>query len=404
MATAAAPALSVPLKWICVSCIPEVILQGLYTTYPVLVSSMLIRCIVSLVPARHSYYDAIATVLGLWTLWWYYGYSTGYFLILLILVYLLVTVGSVGKRGILVGGVCMVFIIMCELLIVSSAEWHKVRGSFLVMSMKLVSLAYDIDTNINTAGRDHRGGGGGVPSVISYVSYAVFPATTVFGPFVTFNDHLQYTNGTPLSLGWIFCAVRSLSMSLLTLSLSMCLFPFLFEEPFWNKWFAAYSAAASFRYSHYFISFLSEATAILSGIGYKIEPAGTITWSKFRVTYPLDVEVPRSLGSLVNSWNIPMHVFLKNYVFKPVLIRLNYGGAFFFTFLTSAMLHGLNFQLAAVLLSIALYAYTENKFRYKLSKLLDACVKDRPCSHNCSHKHKSYLSVSSLECSVGLCH
>ena len=79
-----------------------------------------------------------------------------------------------------------------------------------------------------------------------------------------------------------------------------------------TRWFSAYSAAASFRYSHYFISFLSETTAILSGIGYEIVPDGTISWSRFRVTYPLDVEVPRSLGSLVNSWNIPMHVFLKN--------------------------------------------------------------------------------------------
>ena len=105
-------ALSVPVNWICVSCIPEVIIQAVYTTYPVLVSSILIRCIVVLVPAYHTLYDVIATLLGLWTLWWYYGYGLVYFMVLLILVYLLCTLGSVGKRGILVGGVCMVFIII----------------------------------------------------------------------------------------------------------------------------------------------------------------------------------------------------------------------------------------------------------------------------------------------------
>ena len=92
------------------------------------------------------------------------------------------------------------------------------------------------------------------------------------------------------------------------------------------------------------------------GLGYSIGSAGTINWDQFRVVYPLRVEWPRSLGSLVTYWNIPMHHFLKNCqwniyadfrliftplsdVFKPTLVHLNYAGAFFFTFLTSAMLH-----------------------------------------------------------------
>ena len=65
------------------------------------------------------------------------------------------------------------------------------------MSMKLVSLGYDIDTSNNT-GRDHHVPNRGVPSIISFISYAIFPATTVFGPFVTFRDHLQYSRRTPL--------------------------------------------------------------------------------------------------------------------------------------------------------------------------------------------------------------
>jgi len=34
--------------------------------------------------------------------------------------------------------------------------------------------------------------------------------------------------------------------------------------------------------------------------------------SEFRVVRPLDIEIPRSLGTVVTSWNLPMHIFLKN--------------------------------------------------------------------------------------------
>ena len=52
-----------------------------------------------------------------------------------------------------------------------------------------------------------------------------------------------------------------------------------------------------------------------------------------------------------------LNIFLQNMcpsvdVFKPVLVRLNYGGAFFFTFLTSAMLHVRSDLLIIIIVSI----------------------------------------------------
>ena len=41
---------------------------------------------------------------------------------------------------------------------------------------------------------------------------------------------------------------------------------------------AAYSAAASFRYSHYFVSFLSECSTLAAGIGYQPLPDGSLAW------------------------------------------------------------------------------------------------------------------------------
>ena len=47
--------------------------------------------------------------------------------------------------------------------------------------------------------------------------------------------------------------------------------------------------------------------------------------SEFRVVRPLDIEIPRSLGTVVTSWNLPMHVFLKNCKCKGNLISALVG-------------------------------------------------------------------------------
>ena len=42
------------------------------------------------------------------------------------------------------------------------------------------------------------------------------------------------------------------------------------------------------------------------------ECRGEYQWCDYRVVHPLDVELPRSLSIVVTSWNLPMHIFLKN--------------------------------------------------------------------------------------------
>ena len=65
----------------------------------------------------------------------------------------------------------------------------------------------------------------------------------------------------------------------------------------------------SFRASHYFVSYISEASATAAGLG------GTATregdWGGIQVTQPHDIEVPRSLKEVSKQWNKPMHTRLK---------------------------------------------------------------------------------------------
>lgn len=62
--------------------------------------------------------------------------------------------------------------------------------------------------------------------------------------------------------------------------------------------------------------------------------------------------------------------------------------AIFATYGLSALLHGLNFQLAAVLFSLGFYTYTEHVTRQKLASIFSACIAARKCSSNCNHRWK----------------
>lgn len=78
------------------------------------------------------------------------------------------------------------------------------------------------------------------------------------------------------------------------------------------RWIVAYQEALSFRSSHYFISFLSEAMLYTAGYGPLLAEGDKKYKSSVSVTNPLQIEFPRSLVQVVVSWNMPMHVWLKN--------------------------------------------------------------------------------------------
>lgn len=59
------------------------------------------------------------------------------------------------------------------------------------------------------------------------------------------------------------------------------------------------------------------------------------------------------------------------------------------TYSASAVLHGLNFQLAAVLLSLGFFTYVEHHIRSRLAHIFSACVLAVACPPACGHRNKS---------------
>jgi porcupine-like protein len=117
-----------------------------------------------------------------------------------------------------------------------------------------------------------------------------------------------------------------------------------------HRWWIAYRDALSFRSSHYFVCFLSEASAIMSGFGHhEDEP-----WS-LSVARPQFIEIPRSLVQVVVYWNVPMHNWLKNCEYRgdrlPIHNYYSYcfsrasSGFIIFPFLYQVLKHSSEFQI-----------------------------------------------------------
>ena len=78
---------------------------------------------------------------------------------------------------------------------------------------------------------------------------------------------------------------------------------------------------------------------------------------------------------------------------KPVAIGM--------TFLTSALMHGVNFQIAAVLISLGLFGIAETAFRRRLSHRLNLCIQSRACPH-CAHESGRNLFKTNLTRAINM--
>ncbi|KAM9752443.1 protein-serine O-palmitoleoyltransferase porcupine-like [Menidia menidia] len=295
-----------------------------------------------------------------------------------------------GSRGLLLSGVVLVYLLIGELHLIDMVTWHKIRGSQMVVAMKVISLAFDLD----------RRAVGSLPSPAEFLGYVLFVGTAVFGPWISFSAYKNAVDGPKLSWAWLRRSLLSLLKSQACLLVSTCVAPYLFPVfiPLYGnaatqKWLYAYENAVSFHFSNFFVGHLSEGTSMLAGAGFTQEKDKT-RWD-MKVVSPLSVEMPRSMVLVVTSWNIPMSRWLKTYVFKNTQ-KLGTFPAILMTYTASALLHGLSFHLGAVLLSLGFITYVEHVLRRRLASIFSACVLSRPCASDCSHQHQRNLWVRLL--------
>jgi len=361
----------------------------------------------------------------------FFGGGVFYILGLVMLGYIMLAVSS-KVRGLASAALVLGYNIVCETWVAEPMVWHMVRGAIMIVAMKIISLGFDMDAagekrekeviqnepEEETANTEYvfdkkkniknRGKKNGkklpeeqvqevkeevtieepdltkMPGWFEFAGYCLCPGTVILGPWVSFKEYSNIFKEPRWNITWLVKILFTVMFAFMFLTISTCWNPWLIPDSGW-KWWLAYRDAMSFRASHYFVSFMSEASAIAAGFGGHV--VGTQLLWHYTVTQPHNIEVPRSLVEVVVSWNLPMHRWLKQYVFKQTRSRLGPGPAVVMTYVASTLLHGLSGQLAAVLLSLGFYTWVEHSLRDKLSNIMDASIGARR-EADCRRKHR----------------
>uniref|UniRef100_A0A668A974 Porcupine O-acyltransferase like n=1 Tax=Myripristis murdjan TaxID=586833 RepID=A0A668A974_9TELE len=324
------------------SCGLSTVQQGLQQIWRLLLLCLLCRLCFRL-GGMSTVKHMVSVLTGLYGLFLFFELHMLWVLLLGALCYLVLLLSRrSSSRGLFLSGVILIYLLMGELHLIDPVTWHKMRGSQMVVAMKAISLAFDLDRGVVAS----------LPSPAEFLGYVLFVGTVIFGPWISFSTQLAqaltYKYGKHL-------------------------------------WLHAYENAVSFHFSNYFVGHLSEGTTMLAGAGFS-EEKDNIKWD-MSVVKPLSVEMPRSMVLVVTSWNIPMSRWLNTYVFKNAM-KLGTFPAILVTYTASALLHGLSFHLGAVLLSLGFITYVEHVLRKKLAAIFSACILSRPCTSDCSHQHK----------------
>uniref|UniRef100_A0A3Q2D047 Porcupine O-acyltransferase n=1 Tax=Cyprinodon variegatus TaxID=28743 RepID=A0A3Q2D047_CYPVA len=356
--------------------------QGLEQVWQLLVICLMCRLLWML--GLPSFVKHLCTVAGgFYTLYLFFELHMIWVVLLSLLCYLFLFLCRHSTiRGTFLSITVLIYLLLGELHMMDTTNWHKMRGSQMVVAMKAISLAFDLDRGVVAS----------VPSPIEFMGYIYFVGTIIFGPWISFNSYKEALEGRKLSLAWLLKASISWLKSQICLVVSNCVAPYLFPyfipvygDKLLRRWLLAYENTMSFHFSNYFVGYLGETTATLAGAGFT-EEKDNLKWD-LSVSKPLNIEFPRSMLEVVTSWNVPMSHFLHTYVFKSAL-KFGTFTAIMVTCIASALLHGLSFHLGAVLISLGFITYVEHVLRKRLAAVFNACLLSRKCQPNCNHQNK----------------
>ena len=286
---------------------------------------------------------------------------------------------------------CGSLIIMNEAASFKYLKLMRLRQHLMLLLMKLVSIS-----SVNLP-KKNDGDHWGEPRQIflETLGYLLHPASVLLGSW-----HPMFPKSHEKSRSGYFKIASSLMFSFVFQLLSNCVIQWVVVEYVeklvlfnlydilpnsgamaLHKLIISYFVALQFRTSHYFICFLTESTFLF--------------WNHSgQVCKPGQVELPRSMESVAIAWNTPVHVWLKQFVFKPVKSSCGTFASIILTYAISSFMHGLNFQIWSVLLTLGLIAYLERSLRDKLATIFDSCVRSKGCNRlspdgSCQHTNRS---------------
>nr|AZM65195.1 lysophospholipid acyltransferase 4 [Vitellaria paradoxa] len=264
------------------------------------------------------------------------------------------------------------YLIGCHVYYMSGDAWKEggidATGALMVLVLKVISCAMNYndgllkEEHLSEAQKKNRLLK--LPSLIEYIGYCLCCGTHFAGPVYEMKDYLEWTESkgiwtqsekrpSPSPYG---ATVRALVVAAICMGLYLYLVPHFplsrFTEPVYQKWGFwkrlgyQYMAGFTARWKYYFIWSISEASVIISGLGFSgwtDSSPPKPRWDRAMNVDILGVELAKTAAQLPLVWNIQVSTWLRHYVYERLVQKGKKPGFFqlLATQTVSAVWHGL---------------------------------------------------------------
>ncbi|KAH6831042.1 MBOAT bound O-acyl family protein [Perilla frutescens var. hirtella] len=274
--------------------------------------------------------------------------------------------------GILTFFLAFGYLIGCHVYYMSGDAWKEggidATGSLMVITLKIISCVINYndgllkEEDLREAQKQNRLLK--LPSLLEYFGYCLCCGSHFAGPVYEMKDYLEWTERKgiwePTKQGPSPSPYLPTFRALLQASVCMGLYLYLvphfplsrFTEPvyqeygFWKRLGYQYMSGFTARWKYYFIWSISEASVIISGLGFcgwTESSSPKPRWDRAKNVDILGVELAKSSVQLPLVWNIQVSTWLRHYVYERLIQNGKKPGFFqlLATQTVSAVWHGL---------------------------------------------------------------
>ncbi|XP_061364210.1 lysophospholipid acyltransferase 1-like [Gastrolobium bilobum] len=264
------------------------------------------------------------------------------------------------------------YLIGCHVYYMSGDAWKEggidATGALMVLTLKVISCSINYNDgllkkdDLREAQKKYRLIN--LPSPIEYIGYCLCCGSHFAGPVYEMKDYLDWTERKgiwsseakrppPSPLG---ATIRALLQAGFCMALYLYLVPYFplsrFTDPvyhewgFWKKLGYQYMSGFTARWKYYFIWSISEASIIISGLGFSgwtDSSPPKPRWDRAKNVDILGVELAKSAVVIPTVWNIQVSTWLRHYVYERLIQNGKKPGFFqlLATQTVSAIWHGL---------------------------------------------------------------
>ncbi|EXC34122.1 hypothetical protein L484_010580 [Morus notabilis] len=264
------------------------------------------------------------------------------------------------------------YLIGCHVYYMSGDAWKEggidATGALMVLTLKVISCAINYndgllkEEDLREAQKKNRLVK--LPSLIEYFGYCLCSGSHFAGPVYETKDYLDWTEGKGiwnksekgLSPSPYGATIRALLQAAVCMGLYLYLVPHFplsrFTDEiyqgwgFWKRLGYQYMSGFTARWKYYFIWSISEASIIISSLGFSgwtDSSPPKARWDRAKNVDILGVELAKSSVELPLVWNIQVSTWLRHYVYDRLVQKGKKPGFFqlLATQTVSAVWHGL---------------------------------------------------------------